>query len=84
MHLLVNRIVGRRIEASSTGHTEILSSRAIDIKLVVNNSVALLFCRLKEHCTGSIAKENARVPVSIIGNAAHFVCTDHQYLRVRS
>ena len=80
MHLGVDGLVRRRIQAASAFHAQKVAVRAVGV--VDSIDQAVLVGRLQKNARRRIPEQDAGGSVGVVGDGAHFVRTDHHHLLV--
>ena len=84
VHLLRDRFLRRRIQASAAGHVKRASARSIHFVEKVNEPNRIVFRRFQQNRACAIAEDHARSAIRVIDDRRHHVGADHQHLLVRS
>src|SRR5581483_10119501 len=84
MHFLVHGLVGGRIEATAAGHIKSTAAGAVNFMNKINDAGRVIFARLQQHCTGTVAKNYASGAVGVVNDGRHGVGTDHQHRLMRA
>src|SRR5581483_9214161 len=78
VHLLVDGLVRRRIQAAAALQVETHTARSVDLIHCVDKPYLALFGRLQQHRTAAVAEEHAGGAVGVVGHACIRICADHQ------
>ena len=84
VHLLVHRLMGRRIQAAAARHAQARAARSVNLMHKVDKADLALFARLNQNSAAAVAKQHAGGAVGIVGHARVGVGAAHQHLGVRA
>ena len=84
MHLVVDRLVRGRVQASAALQVQAHTARAVDLAHCVDKPNLALCSRLQQHSAATIAKQHAGCAVGVVGHARVRIRTDDQNFFMRA
>ena len=84
VHLLLHRVVGGGIQAAAARHVQRAGTGTVNLVDVVDEPKGIVFRRLQNHGTRTVAKNHASRAIRVINNRRHHVGADHHHLLVHA
>src|SRR5262245_58271035 len=78
MQSLVYGLMSCGMETAAAWHIELLTSGAVNLVVVIENTVLIVIARLEQDNTGAIAEEDECGAILGVENAGHDIGTDDQ------